>query len=465
MASECPFETSLKELSQCINDLTNQTQYIKSLCNICLHDYNKKKFQHSVANGGPAETPSIYANIERDIEMAKIKAKNNEKRFNLRPKSYKKQRLQNEKYTHEDEQNADSEFQQLLDETHSNVFSEMGGIEIGKKEIIYNKNLQGVKRKTPDEMSLSKNEVDINNMKSINNMNNVDNINNIDNTNNINNINMQTELAKKAILTGRMSTKHTKKHLKAFSKLGKAEQKRIHLDSIEYGNTQVERKWGINRSCMREITKKEIYYTTEAERIEWMRLQKEVFNRKMENMNINAVIENIENSLLKIKNSFYQKSNTPLPPLTLEELSDLAFERGIAIAAVRYNIDIFELEYLLMTLHQAQWNRMEENKWYFVPPMFTNSEEGTNMSKLEIIKLAQKEGADYASKMSGVSEYCVYHYKLIYEEYGEEGLEWRENQTAKGKTKIHGMGVEKLKEIADGVKLDELKSINNSCVV
>ena len=405
MTTQCPFETRLQELGQCVNDLTAQVQHIKSIFNICLEDYNKKKVQESATKTQNPIKPQIPSNIERKAPTLIAINELAPAPQNLTPKNQKEEEI------HE------NEVKSYTEEMKS-------GIDINIKNRITN-----TKRRAPESL------IPINELQIYK-----ENTNNLD-TNKITNNNIPPN--------------HKKSHERKFSTLTLRERKRIVCESIECGYPLVQRKWGISRSSIRDLLNKEKFFQTPIERNIWMSTQKELIYNKICRMDINTVIKNIENALhglVKVKKK--NKLLITIPPIkTLNELSDYAFDRGIGVAAARYGVDLFELEFMLQTLCGEKWREMDENKWFSVCHM-VNGVRSFGMSKLDIVKLSMLEGVEYASKVSGASEFSVGNYRLIYEEYGEEGLKKRENHVSSLKGKIRGTGSEDM-----GVKMEDNGSV------
>ena len=86
----------------------------------------------------------------------------------------------------------------------------------------------------------------------------------------------------------------------------------------------------------------------------------------------------------------------------------MAYDRGIAIIGARFHIDLFEFEYLLKDLCGPQWERMEDNHWFCTPR--------AELTKLEIVKLSQLEGVDYAAKKTGESVGSIYRIRQMFED-------------------------------------------------
>ena len=107
----------------------------------------------------------------------------------------------------------------------------------------------------------------------------------------------------------------------------------------------------------------------------------------------------------------------------LVDFCELGYDRGIAIIASRFHMDLFEYEYLLKELCGYKWKRMDENRWYCSPI--------AELTKMEILKLSQEEGVDYAAKKTGKSVDAIYRIRQM---FGEKEIEQEGGVPLKHKT-------------------------------
>ena len=95
--------------------------------------------------------------------------------------------------------------------------------------------------------------------------------------------------------------------------------------------------------------------------------------------------------------------------LTIEQLRDESFERGLGIMGARYGINLFEFEFFLQNIYPEQFEEMESNKW------FSYAVDGENnrikMSIMDIVNLSRVEGVRYASKKSGIMTDMIVKYR------------------------------------------------------
>ena len=90
--------------------------------------------------------------------------------------------------------------------------------------------------------------------------------------------------------------------------------------------------------------------------------------------------------------------------ITLKKIYFEGLDRGIAIPAAKYSMDLFELEYLIRNRCQTEWSKMKQNDWYLIPASqrlkeHPNELYNSRKEKLNIIAIAKKEGRIYASKI------------------------------------------------------------------
>ena len=204
-----------------------------------------------------------------------------------------------------------------------------------------------------------------------------------------------------------------KHYSKLFSTLNIEEKELMFYDSIALSNRQSTRKWGIHKTNITKLNEKGKLFKTLREKEDWMMAQKDIIENRMHGMDIENIISNISTKL-----ELFEENQSTSATKNLQQLSNLAFDRGIAIAATKYSINLFELEFLLLSVYSTKWNEMSANKWYCVAQN-TNHE---SMSKLDLAILAQKDGVEYVSKKTGIRAGTIVGYRKIYEEEGGEKL-------------------------------------------
>ena len=199
-------------------------------------------------------------------------------------------------------------------------------------------------------------------------------------------------------LRGDMGRMRTRKENRVFSTFCQAEKERLIHDNIKLGTSRFERKWGGIRHLHR-ISQAMNLFKTEEEKMLWMEKEGEIIEQRMNLLVREEVIRNIECTL----KATLQLDN--INSLSLSYLCTLSMERGIAVAAARNRLNIFELEFLLKTEYRIEWHTMELNAWYLV-----SLEKSKGIPKVDIANLALKEGIYYACKISRMSRETVRKY-------------------------------------------------------
>ena len=222
--------------------------------------------------------------------------------------------------------------------------------------------------------------------------------------------------------------KTRKKHEAVFSTFCGEEKNRVLYDKLAIGIRRCERKWGIGHGLLNNYLKTMQMFRNTEQKDAWIEAQKEKQEQRMKIINTTLAIQKLEQTMIKWGSD----------GISWLELSNLSYDRGIAVAAARYSINLFELEFLLQHLSQAQWKDMEKNYWYCLP--LRNSKNRNEMSRLEIVKLSQEEGIQYASKKSGMDEGTIHRYRRFYDKYGADGLENYYSVTGKIVSKETGAG-------------------------
>ena len=175
------------------------------------------------------------------------------------------------------------------------------------------------------------------------------------------------------------------KNKNIISKLSTEEKDLILYDRMQMGIRKTERKFGIYYHYLREFENK---YKSSIEREAWMSIQKAKIEDKMRMLEDGGdVVDRVKGVLGKnIYNNIY---------ITLDELCTLSFDRGIAVVAVNYGINLLELQFLLLYLCPGEWAHMETMNWY---SLFPNHK---TIRKIEIARLSESEGNLYAAKKCG----------------------------------------------------------------
>ena len=147
-----------------------------------------------------------------------------------------------------------------------------------------------------------------------------------------------------------------------------------------------ERKWGITRQNLFYFIKTKLLFSCKEEKLEWVKAQYYMIADRLNNMCINTIKERVQGIL-----------NSNFDTLTLIQLYNICFEQGIAVAALKYKIRLFDLEHLLQYYCNDRWKEMEKNEWFLCSDdVYVNGEKDINSE--EIVKLALSEGYVYAGK-------------------------------------------------------------------
>ena len=180
------------------------------------------------------------------------------------------------------------------------------------------------------------------------------------------------------------------------------EKARIAYDHVALGIATCERKWGLLRQNVRYFIKSKHLFGTDTEKEIWISKQGEIIARRKRKVDIKSIKSRVEgilageesnsNSNCNYYNSNYIGNNSQ--PITLNGLITLSFEKGIAMAAVKYKIGLFDLEFLLQFLCPNRWLEMELNEWFLEPPGRGEKQPEDE----EVVNLALNEGYLYAGK-------------------------------------------------------------------
>ena len=328
------FEGRLQQLGECIYELSNQAQYLQELFNICLEDYKHTKKQQDL-NSININCQNDIGNKRRDSKRGKRKRDDIYMEMNdIHRGDYLDPRsgYMGIKRQHSEHQNI-YELQSFL---HTQPINE-------KEEKIYTS-------KSDSEDSSNNPNIDCRK------------------------INLRTV------------TITPKRREPVFVKFTIDEKERIIFDWLDLGLTVCERKWGINHWILGNFNKEQQLFKTTREKAIFMDIQRDRINNRLEMQNKDLVYKNAELAV---------KQYSTEQPFGLVDLCEFAYDRGIAVIAARFHLNLFEFEFLLKDLCSPQWVRMEENKWRCIPP--------AELTDLEIVKLSKQEGVDYTAKKTGKS--------------------------------------------------------------
>ena len=204
---------------------------------------------------------------------------------------------------------------------------------------------------------------------------------------------------------------------KIFCTLEQGEKERVLFDYLAFGKGKCVRKYGIERSALCKIIKTQGVDEQEGKE-RWMREQSEILKNKYKLLNRENSQKGIEAALEK-----YIGGDPPQPKLTIPELCDLAYERGIAVASTTYSINLFELEFLMQDMYPERWTEMERRSWYLTGDEEFKRNCITLATKLEAIHVAKTDGLQHASKKVRIKISTIRKYLNMYEAYGPEALE------------------------------------------
>ena len=415
------FELRLLGLGECVNQLATQAQHLQNIFNVCLQDYQNSL--NPLTSVNPSTEEHIFTPPSQTLKFP-VKSDINAE-------------LGTEIGTE-----IGTEYENITNNT--NIISNINIYEQPKEETNINQinannrinqRMPPQKRLNPEEQMEDStiaqyipNDEEIEDLNRIlvqEDMNTTTNIEELDiidqelesNTNTNNTAN--STYTPNNIYTPRMTknrhykTKfneryHPKKYESMYSVLTTSEKNRMVYDLVELGATKCDRKWGLHNSMLFKYAKKVGLFTTNQEKYKWMLNQKKIIERKMSTLDLKTVTKNIVDILQN--NDLNKKIN-----MDLNELHILSFDRGIAVAAIRHFLPLYDLEFLLRKC--AQWEVMEINDWFNI------TVDVTTLTKIDILNSARREGTQYTSKKTGVSRDLVNKIKSAYSRYGLGGLE------------------------------------------
>ena len=213
------------------------------------------------------------------------------------------------------------------------------------------------------------------------------------------------------------------KNIGVFSTLRREEKERILYDYIKFGHSMGSRKWGIESNVIRRFEQRKDIGCERGITI-WKQEEELIIHNTMNNLSklgVECIKERIINDL-KLNNG---------ESVNIYDICMDGLDKGIGVAAARYQINIFHLEFIIKSLCPFEYGKMEANNWYSItdPALSDKHKLLTPQYKMEIINLARSEGINYASKRYHVSATTVKKYKKNYKRGGVQGL----NKIKKGR--------------------------------
>ena len=359
----CAFEVRLHQMGQCMQELSKQAEYLQELFKVCLEDYNLSKEQDS--NMANLQIANYERNIIPNVIRKRHKSHNRKGEMN----NIEMNSSMNNSININSQEMGDSLFScgQTGYEMQSEVINEERGDYFDP-----NSPYMGIKRQGPEVMNCKYEERE--EEESCNNNN----------------------LRKRLIAP--------KKAEPIFVTFTIEEKERIVYDWLELGISKCERKWGVNHGILGNFVRDQQLFRSAREKAIFMDIQRERIDCLLHRQNKNIVYGHAEIAVKR-----YSKTH----PFGLVDLCDLAYDRGIAVIASRFHLNLFEFEFLIKDLSASQWKRMEDNRWNCIPP--------ADLSDLEIVKLSQLEGVDYASKKTGKSTDAIKRIRRMCKDYIHDG--------------------------------------------
>ena len=363
--AEQTFELKLIELAKCVKDLSEHTWHLQNLFCTCLEDYKKLKQKTILSDNSPHSNENSPSQPQNMIIT---------------------QNLNTHKHRHKKKNEFhDQSFELKFDNAENDI----------KNELLDGSQYSAMKRNSPEKTQEIKIIIDqIINEKDLLS----------DDEITPESFKIQQTNRKRKKRKRRTNSKIPRPPRKLiFSALSDSEKNLILYDKMISGQKSNERKYGIHGSRLLEYNKTKQLFKNIEEKEKWIENQKYEISKIMEELvqNKTQIVTNIENNLL----NEYDKN------IKMEEIAEFSFDRGLAVAAARYNINLYELEYILKEEYSTKWIEMETQKWFCV---FRNSDDYLSPQiKSQMLKLVKEEGAFYAAKKFGVSIDKL-------REYGEE---------------------------------------------
>ena len=402
------FEFRLQQLGKCVNEITNQSQYLQNLFNICIQDYEYHKFQEYTLNMAAAQENNENNKISPN-ELPILTGTGT----STPTKKKKKKKTKMEKEFSAQKIHIGVAIETALstgitgDHTSCKECEEKGNFfnlkrptpETEEQNIIITTDIKTENPKTP--------EIKINTLNSIKAPNAIEPTKSTTNTpktpkplkfpqlpDDLSDSNWPTQGHQFKSNRPKYTPISMKRPENVFSTFTKEEKERIVYDKLDLGIMTCERKWGTPHSILVTYIKSSNIYSSESERATWMSTQKIYIQERMNICEGTGVVEHVEHAL-RWRGG-----------VSLLEVCQLSFERGIAVAAARHKINLFELDYILKHVYPSQYSDMEESKWFCLP---------VKMSKLDAVKLSKIEGVHYASKKCGMGLTTLLRYRKYYD--------------------------------------------------
>ena len=363
------FELRLSQLGYCVKELSNRVQYLQNLFDICLEDYKEDKQKDLRNNSEEYNTLPLSHSMNHQLFSTQRNSKNILNLNNILRKGKEEETKR--------EQNIKINKTKDLDE-------DIIGYQI-KEEVIGD--LGGIKRSSPEDENVL---IDIKPPFEDEQINEGIYKNVLSTYNTISDPQFPLDNLFPSPGISKENKYISEKGIRVFSRISKEEKELIVEDMCKMGVRQCERKWGIAHSVLVAYNRVDHLFEDKAERKLWITQQK-------------ANLGNLISVKQRILNIISESDNI----ISLEQLSEMSFDKGLGIVAIRYNINIFQLEFLLQQLFPIGWKAMEHRKWFSKD----SSHNRKFMSKMDIVSLANDEGLMYASKKSGVLKSIITKYR------------------------------------------------------
>ena len=198
---------------------------------------------------------------------------------------------------------------------------------------------------------------------------------------------------------------------KIFNNLNKYENRRLTYDYFKLGDKGSSRKWGLYMTSFR----RQAGIKGDAEeRNKWLKKKGIRIKEKQKDL--------MDIGTEKIQKKVSCRLKVNMNGIELEELLQLGLERGIAVAASLYYIDLLDLEFLIKNLCREKWKEMKNNGWYLVPRPYIPTDKWDPQKKLQVVNLFRSQGAVYTSKKFHVACLKITSWDDLYTKYGLPGL-------------------------------------------
>ena len=192
------------------------------------------------------------------------------------------------------------------------------------------------------------------------------------------------------------------------------EKERILFDYFQSEMELCKRKWGFYNGLIHGLIKTFNLSSNKEKNPEWMKRQRLSISRrflKLKKLGIQAVKKSATHTI---------KQSTTEEKLNIKAICKLGLEKGIAITAVKYSLNLFQLEFLIKNIIPEKWKEMEENDWYLTPMrgFLQNDSPFAAKFKLDIVECARSEGILFASKKYHLAIRTICSYIHKYKESG-----------------------------------------------